>query len=58
MSAGTLLSAPSRAQPGEQATEKTEQEKNMRAALERNKPSEHHQRLDVLAGEWQTQWKV
>jgi hypothetical protein len=38
--------------------EKTEQKKNIQAALERNKPSEHHRRLDMLAGEWLTEWKV
>jgi hypothetical protein len=57
--AGALTSTLSHAESGEPpTTEKTEQEKNVRAALERNKPSEHHKRLEVLAGEWQTEWKV
>jgi hypothetical protein len=59
LGAGAVPSILPHAESGEPpTTAKNDQEKNIRAALERNLPSEHHKRLEVLAGEWQTEWKV
>ena len=41
-----------------QEPNKGDREKNIQAALERSKPGDHHRRLDVWVGQWDTTWKV
>jgi hypothetical protein len=56
--AALLPGASPREQPGGGPDEKEKQERLVREALEKNKPTEHHKKLNALAGSWQTQWKV